>query len=252
MRKPEKHVRTGESIFVPWAELDNTINSWAKETFGAHVYASGCRGDEELGITLLGLKESDKRTFADVYDTYDEDKSFEWEFDFATGEMEVIIPAAISRKIMEPLLIVFGLEKCSEAIAVRNGVFFTEHRCDGTDIPEVRYRVEGIRDSEREGWFRATELAKDATQTAAIRITFPEGEIIAEVAGDSAYPGIFLTAKDRKTNQERTMAILERPETPPVEECDGKMFLYIYGNKDSDDWTERIRVEFPSEEADGK
>jgi len=52
------------------------------------------------------------------------------------------------------------------------------------------YRVSGIRDSSKEGWFQ--QNAKKQTETAKIEVETPLGTIIAEVCGASSFPGVFL------------------------------------------------------------
>ena len=72
---------------------------------------------------------------------------------------------------------------------------------------DAEYRVTGIRNSKTEGWF--TPNCQTPCATARIEINTPLGTIIAEVAGDSAYPGVYLSFRANGSQYEQTVALLE-------------------------------------------
>jgi len=65
----------------------------------------------------------------------------------------------------------------------------------------------GISDSEKQGWF--TKESINGTHTARIEVGTPLGDIIAEVSGDSYYPGVFLSFRANGDTYERTIALME-------------------------------------------
>lgn len=64
-----------------------------------------------------------------------------------------------------------------------------------TSLAEVQeassgYHSTGIKDSRKEGWYRTGEDGR--VETSRLVVDTPVGKIIAEVAGDQSYPGIYL------------------------------------------------------------
>lgn len=92
------------------------------------------------------------------------------------------------------------------------------------------YKVSGIRDSAKEGWF------KDS-QTARIEVETPLGVIIAEVAGDREYPGIYLSFRRYGESYEQTAALLESNEP-------GNVRLLVWRDeKECDEYSHEFPIE---------
>ena len=106
----------------------------------------------------------------------------------------------------------------------------------------MAYRVQGIQNSEKEGWYKTNPDCPQCC-TSRIEVDTPLGTIIAEVRGDSDYPGIWLSfasatdLNEDGTPWERTIALLEASSEKSVE-------LKIWENERvNEDWTHRFPVE---------
>lgn len=106
----------------------------------------------------------------------------------------------------------------------------------------MAYRVRGIKDSEKEGWYKTNPDCPQCC-TSRIEVDTPLGTIIAEVSSDQSYPGIWLSfasAKDLNddgTPWERTIALLEASSDQSVE-------LKVWADKrQTEDYTDVFPVE---------
>lgn len=71
----------------------------------------------------------------------------------------------------------------------------------------MAYRVTGIRDSEKEGWFKSNP--ENRICTSRTEVDTPLGTIIVDVSNDSDYPGVWLSFRENNETYERTVALFE-------------------------------------------
>lgn len=100
----------------------------------------------------------------------------------------------------------------------------------------MAYKVFGIRDSEKEGWFKHNQDCP-VCATARTEVETPLGLIIAEVSGDENYPGIWLSFKANSDDYERTIALFEV-------EARGSVALKVWKDeRKGENWTYYFPVE---------
>lgn len=100
----------------------------------------------------------------------------------------------------------------------------------------MAYKVTGIRDSEKEGWYRDNNDCPNCC-TARTEVETPLGVIIADVSGDSDYPGIWLSFRAAGDDYERTIALLEA-------EAPDSVALKVWKDERKDEsWTHYFPVE---------
>ena len=99
----------------------------------------------------------------------------------------------------------------------------------------MAYRVTGIRDSEKEGWYKHSPKWPTCF-TSRTEVETPLGIIIVDVASDSDYPGVWLSFRENGEEYERTVALFEA-ESPE------RVALKVWEDEqDGGDWTQRFLV----------
>lgn len=100
----------------------------------------------------------------------------------------------------------------------------------------MAYRVTGIRDSEKEGWYNHSPEDRTCF-TSRTEVETPLGVIIVEVASDQDYPGVWLSFRENGDSYERTVALLEA-EAP---DCVA-LKVWERAQEDGEDWSVRYPV----------
>lgn len=108
-----------------------------------------------------------------------------------------------------------------------------------TSLP--RYTVTGPRDSNREGWFGG-----DMRQTARIELMTENGDIIAEVGGDSDFPEMWIGFRKKGTTFEQNIACVGTDEMSGYEgtapACGVTALVYANSNEPAGDATDVFRI----------
>lgn len=100
----------------------------------------------------------------------------------------------------------------------------------------MAYRVTGISDSEKEGWYKHNN-DRQSCCTTRTEVDTPLGTIIAEVSGDEDYPGVWLSFRKNGENYVRTVALLE------AESCDSVALKVWRDERENEDWTHYFAIE---------
>jgi hypothetical protein len=106
---------------------------------------------------------------------------------------------------------------------------------------KMAYKVFGIKDSQKEGWYQRNKDHPECCTTRT-EVETPLGIIVAEVSGDSDYPGVWLSFRANGDTYERTIALLEA-ESPE------SVALKVWTDERiREDWTHRFPVENKNDE----
>lgn len=116
----------GNSIFVTWHELDVAFNNWARAHFGSHVYGGANRDETDVEIALVGLKSSDFKNFAKLFELYDKEQDFDAKAEFCIEQQIATLPDCVSRGVLGELLQETNFGAVGHFTATYNGVFITE------------------------------------------------------------------------------------------------------------------------------
>jgi len=108
---------------------------------------------------------------------------------------------------------------------------------------DIHYHYTGPCDSKKEGWNKPD--ADSELKPGRIEIDTYMGTLIAEVAADSLYPGIWLSFRRPNSCYEQTVALLEDTRH------EGISLRVWEGNKDEEsDFSKRVFVEVPADGMD--
>lgn len=217
----------GSSIYVKWDDLDAAVNNWAHAYFGNHVYANGSRDEDTFGIELTGLKADDFEAFAKLYEAYDKDHDYEPKDEFELdSNYPCTLPSVIALGVMPRVFSGEGLITYGGAVAIYDGVLFTERSKDNPDRPD-----------------RMIEPMVD--------IDLGFGKLQAFRGGLPAYKEIFVLLEDAKTGLEQPLAIIGQeyhydPNTDSVRNevvPDKGISVRLWTDKDSDDFTHSFSID---------
>lgn len=223
---PDACASLGKSIYVKWDNLDAAINNWAREYFGSHVRANVSRDEDSFGIELTGLKADDFEAFAKLYEEFDKDGFYEPESEFQLdSNYPCTLPSVIALGVMPRVFSGEGLITYGGAVAIYDGVLFTERSKDNPDRPD-----------------RMIEPMVD--------IDLGFGKLQAFRGGDPAYKEIFVLLEDAKTGLEQPLAIIGQeyhydPNTDSVRNevvPDKGISVRLWTDKDSDDFTHSFSI----------
>lgn len=226
-QSPDACASLGKSIYVKWDRLDFAVNNWAREYFGSHVSANGSRDEDSFGIELTGLKADDFEAFAKLYEEFDKDDFYEPESEFQLdSNYPCTLPSVIALGVMPRVFSGEGLITYGGAVAIYDGVLFTERSKDNPDRPD-----------------RMIEPMVD--------IDLGFGKLQAFRGGDPAYKEIFVLLEDAKTGLEQPLAIIGQeyhydPNTDSVRNevvPDKGISVRLWTDKDSDDFTHSFSID---------
>ena len=102
---------------------------------------------------------------------------------------------------------------------------------------EASYKVLGPTDSKRDGYMVDKRKDGDPVMTGRIELETPMGTLIAEVAGNQDFPGLYLSLRrpDDPDRWEKTVALLECPDNDVV-------MLHLWNSEDDGDGPDESRV----------
>lgn len=121
----------GNSVFVPWDQLDHSFNLWAKSYFGPHVSAEAERDETDCYLSVSGMKPEDYKKFAQMFAAYDKDGDYDASSEFVAAPVAAsTLPGCVTRGVMSHLAVALGLRQWGSNIATYDGVFIMEEDND--------------------------------------------------------------------------------------------------------------------------
>lgn len=224
---PDACASLGKSIYVKWDRLDFAVSNWAREYFGSHVCANGCRDEDSFGIELTGLKADDFEAFAKLYEEFDKDGFYEPESEFQLdSNYPCALPSIVSLGVMPRVFAGEGLITYGTAVATYDGVFFTERSIFAPDLPE--------------------RMAEPM-----VNIDLGFGKLQAVSGGDPSHKEIVVLLEDAQTGLEQPLAVIGQEfhldvNTDSVRDeivPDKGITVRLWTDKDSDDFTHSFSID---------
>lgn len=121
----------GNSVFVPWDQLDFSANLWAKSYFGPHVSGSFEREETDCYLQVSGMKPEDFTKFEQLFKAHDKDGDYEAAYEFVADPVSAsTLPGCVTRGVMSHFAVALGLQQWGTNIATYNGVFIMEENND--------------------------------------------------------------------------------------------------------------------------
>lgn len=133
----------GNSMFLPWSEVDSIFDHWAKSYFGNTVKAEGGRDINDCYIIIEGLKSADFDKFAALYPVYDTEGNYEPEHDFEYAlefrRIVGLLPECFARGILAEALKQAGMNSVETLYATEAGVFIMEKELTNESFVNYQY-----------------------------------------------------------------------------------------------------------------